>query len=262
MSNFRQDRPIDPGVDIRTFAVTFTASPARAFAPPATPGWHQLIHLSRGAVTVRAANHDWLVIPQRGLWIPSGVSCSLRLQGEVALRALYVRAARSAKGLLRECAALNIAPLLRELILRAASLGALDRRIPEQRRLIGVIRDELRALPAVPLQLPIPADERAARFAAMVGSAEPCRRPPLAHLFRRCGSSQRTMERLFRAQTSMSLGRWIRRHDLLAAAAKLASGERVSDVSDSLGYNSPSAFIAMFKRELGQTPASYAKQLA
>ena len=61
----------------------------------------------------------------------------------------------------------NVTPLLRELIVRANLIGALDVRVAEQKRLIGVIFDELRVLNAMPLQLPLPRDPRAARFAAM-----------------------------------------------------------------------------------------------
>jgi AraC-like DNA-binding protein len=76
-------------------------------------------------------------------------------------------------------------------------------------------------------------------------------------LLRQSGASRRTMERLFRAETGMSLGQWQRRQTLLHALRRLAAGESVSGVAGELGYNSPSAFIAMFRRELGQTPKRY-----
>ena len=53
--------------------------------------------------------------------------------------------------------------------------------LPEQKRLIGVIFDELRVLRAMPLQLPLPRDPRAARFAALaqgnLGSKNFCAHP-------------------------------------------------------------------------------------
>ena len=42
-----------------------------------------------------------------------------------------------------------------------------------------------------------------------------------------------------------------------ADVRRLAAGENVSGVAGELGYNSASAFIAMFRRELGQTPKRY-----
>ncbi|MBW7568141.1 helix-turn-helix domain-containing protein [Chromobacterium subtsugae] len=38
---------------------------------------------------------------------------------------------------------------------------------------------------------------------------------------------------------------------------QLASGKTVAQVSDALGYASPSNFIAMFRRALGAPPAQY-----
>jgi AraC-like DNA-binding protein len=35
------------------------------------------------------------------------------------------------------------------------------------------------------------------------------------------------------------------------------NGRKVSAVASDVGYESPSAFIAMFRRELGSTPRAY-----
>jgi AraC-like DNA-binding protein len=145
---------------------------------------------------------------------------------------------------------------LRELIVRTNLIGALDIAIPAQKRLIGVIRDELRMLVAVPLQLPQPRDPRAVRFAALA-AGEAGQRMTAAKMLRQCGASRRTLERLFRTETGMSLGQWQRRQILLAGLRRLAGGAAVKTVALELGYNSPSAFIAMFRRELGQTPKKY-----
>ena len=48
-----------------------------------------------------------------------------------------------------------------------------------------------------------------------------------------------------------------RQRVLLAALERLGNGEPVTSVALSLGYDSPSAFIAMFKKTLGATPSRY-----
>jgi AraC-like DNA-binding protein len=143
---------------------------------------------------------------------------------------------------------------LRELIVRTNLIGALDSSDAVQKRLMGVIFDELRVLTTVPLQLPLPSDPRAVRFTDLVAAAPDT---PATRLLRRCGASRRTLERIFRDETSMSLGQWLRRQKLLHALRRLASGETVNSIALELGYSSPSAFIAMFRRELGQTPTRY-----
>ena len=106
------------------------------------------------------------------------------------------------------------------------------------------------------LQLPQPRDSRAVQFAALVNRDSHVA-PSTEMLLRQCGTSRRTMERVFRAETGMSLGQWQRRQTLLHALRRLAAGESVGGVAGELGYNSASAFIAMFRRELGQTPKRY-----
>lgn len=46
---------------------------------------------------------------------------------------------------------------------------------------------------------------------------------------------------------------------MLLALPRLLSGEPVISVALSMGYDTPSAFIAVFKREMGVTPARYGK---
>jgi AraC-like DNA-binding protein len=256
MSNFRQAD--GSSILIRTYGVTFHggASGPRVMVPPSAGMWHQLVYATRGVMTVRTEQSAWVVPPHRAVWIPAGIDYHFDMGGAVAIRMLYVRPRQRGDGALpRDCAVVNVTPLLRELILRAVQLGALDAQVPEQKRLIGVILDQLRVLIAVPLQLPLPRDPRGMRFAALANSAPGSM--PTEAMLRRCGASRRTMERLFRAETGMSLGQWQRRQSLLHGLRLLAGGETVAAVSAELGYSSASAFIAVFRRELGQTPKRY-----
>jgi AraC-like DNA-binding protein len=52
----------------------------------------------------------------------------------------------------------------------------------------------------------------------------------------------------------MNFGEWCRRAALLRALAWFAEGRPVTAVALDLGYSSPSAFCAMFRRETGRTP--------
>lgn len=255
MSNFRQAD--EASIQVRSFGVTFRhgqkVSP-QYLVPPAAGMWHQLVCATRGALTVRTDQCAWVVPPHRAVWLPADFEYRLEMSGVVAVRMIYIRPGK--RGFPQECSVVNVTPLLRELILRTVQVGALDSAIPEQKRLIGVILDELKVLIAVPLQLPLPRDSRAVKFAALA-NRDSGGVPPAATLVRQCGASRRTMERLFRAETGMSLGQWQRRQTLLHALRRLAAGENVSGVAGELGYNSASAFIAMFRRELGHTPKRY-----
>nr|WP_268828294.1 helix-turn-helix domain-containing protein [Lysobacter gummosus] len=54
---------------------------------------------------------------------------------------------------------------------------------------------------------------------------------------------------------------WRQRTRLMRALERLAAGEAVTAVTLDLGYDSVSAFIAMFRRHLGATPTQYLKSL-
>ena len=262
LSGHRTDRRVlraaeadDPQVKIRSYALNV---PSGRTVLPHSHAWHQLIYAIRGVMTVRTAESVWVVPPHRAVWIPANVQYEVEMAGTVAMRTLYLRNSirRSWWGasMPGACAVVNVGPLLRELILRTTKLGALDERIPEQRRLLGVILDELKVLMAVPLQLPLPRDPRGACLAALLGQDDP---EPLQTLLRQSGASRRTMERIFRAETGMSLGQWQRRHKLLEGLRRLAAGETVKGIAFELHYSSASAFVAMFRRELGRTPGQY-----
>ena len=65
------------------------------------------------------------------------------------------------------------------------------------------------------------------------------------------------MARLFLAETGLGFRAWRQRARLLHALVALADDAPVTAVAFDAGYDSPSAFIAAFKREFGTTPARY-----
>jgi AraC-like DNA-binding protein len=158
-----------------------------------------------------------------------------------------------------DCGVLNVPALLRELILHAGARAPLWEDRPADGRLVGVIVDQLAALPAAPLQLPFPRDPRARRAADLLlaGVADPADDRTVTDLAREAGASRRTLERLFAAETGLSVGRWRTRARLVEAVRRLADGQAVTAVAAELGYATPSAFGAAFRRELGTSPGRY-----
>jgi AraC-like DNA-binding protein len=154
------------------------------------------------------------------------------------------------------CCAINVTSLLRELILEAMRLTMLDSGDRKQRRLARCILDQIDHTRDPALQLMLPRDARARRVAERVQSDLSSIRP-LTDLALGSGASVRTIERLFVRQTGMTFGRWLQRVRALHALERLAAGDSVVQAGLAVGYDSTSAFIAMFKRVLGRTPGSY-----
>ena len=71
------------------------------------------------------------------------------------------------------------------------------------------------------------------------------------------GASLRTLQRLFLAQTGLSLEAWRGRARMQQAVVALSAGAPVTEAALDAGYQSASAFIAAFKRAFGVTPSRY-----
>jgi transcriptional regulator GlxA family with amidase domain len=84
--------------------------------------------------------------------------------------------------------------------------------------------------------------------------ADPGGTVPLRRLAAGTGVGHRTLERLFLAETGLTISRWRQRLRLLRAIELLAAGESVTAVSGAVGYATPSAFTAMYRAHLGRTP--------
>jgi AraC-like DNA-binding protein len=73
----------------------------------------------------------------------------------------------------------------------------------------------------------------------------------------RLGVSSRTLSRVFQRETGMSFFRWRQQLHIGLALQRLAEGASVANIAIDLGYESTSAFIAMFRKITGTTPARY-----
>jgi AraC-like DNA-binding protein len=151
---------------------------------------------------------------------------------------------------------ISVAPLLREIILEVMRVGMLRVDIGEHSRLASVMADQIIHTRAMPLHIPYPSDRRAL---AVARAAQSNLRIdlPISDLVRGTGASVRTAERLFVQETGLTFGRWLQRVKVLHAIERLALGDSVTAAGLAVGYESTSAFIAMFKKVLGATPGSY-----
>jgi AraC-like DNA-binding protein len=217
--------------------------------------WAQLAYASEGVMTVDTEHGTWVVPSHRGVWIPAGTRHSVSMSTAVSMRTLYLAPALVGT-LPTRCCVLAIPALVRELILHAIARGPLRGDVPEHRRIVDFLLDQLRALPVVPLELPMPCDARALRIALRLRE-DPSNTSALDRLVRGTGASRRTLERLFQRETGLSLGRWRQQARLLQAMRLLARGESVTAIALDVGYRSTSAFIAAFASTLGTTPGRY-----
>jgi AraC-like DNA-binding protein len=244
-------------VDASTMPVTGSATnyPAEHVIASHSHRKGQLIYALHGVMVVASAGGQWIVPPTRGIWMPARTRHWIRCVGVVHMRSIYIRP-DAAPGMPTHCQAVGVSPLLRELIQAATAVVPPYADDSRDGRLMRLLIDELSTLPVLPLHLPQPADERLARICQTLLD-RPDDASTLTHWAERLGIDAKTIQRLFARDTGMTFGQWRQQARLLAGLEQLAAGSKVVDVALALGYDSPSAFATMFKRQFGQTPSEF-----
>jgi len=260
MSNIRQSTPtpLVPQTLARRLEGLAAEYEPGAVIPLHQHPFAQLLFASSGVMTVTTEHGTWVVPPERAVWVPARVGHSIRMTGRVSMRTLYLSDVLGPLAGIA-CCVVQVSALLRESILRAVAFPKSYREEGPEARLVAVIADEIRAAPTAPLHLPLPRDPRARRVADAL-RANPGDPRTLAAWSRVAGASARTLERVFERETKLPFGAWRQQARLLRALEQLASGESVTTVALELGYETPSAFIAMFRRSLGTSPGRYFQQ--
>ncbi|MDN2696565.1 helix-turn-helix transcriptional regulator [Janthinobacterium sp. SUN073] len=217
----------------------------------------QFAYAARGVISVHTPQGNWLVPPQRACWVPARLSHGMRMQGAVTMHNVFIDEAAIARmGLSPDCQVLDASPLLRQLLAEAVTVEALYAEQSRAGRLMALLLDEIAAMAALPLSAPLPQDARLARL-CMELLEHPSLDSSLDAMAAQAGMSRRTFTRQFRAQTGLAFAQWRQQACLLAAITRLAEGQAVTRVALDLGYASPSAFTAAFRRVLGRAPSDY-----
>lgn len=216
----------------------------------------QLLYAVAGVMEVATMEGLWVVPPQRAVWLPPNTDHSMRARGAVALRTLYVRPDACPTGFPIRPRVVHVSALLRELVMRAVEMPVQYDEAGREGRVVSLIFDEIKWLPDRPLHLTIPQDKRLAAIHLSL-LAKPADGRTLEQWGTFAGASVRTLARLCRAECGTSFLQWRQQHRILAAMPRLAAGEAVTSVALDLGYETPGAFAAMFRKLMGTTPSSY-----
>jgi AraC-like DNA-binding protein len=242
------------GFDVRSLACTYRDGHVLSAH---RHSWSQLVYARSGVLHVSAEERVWFVPPTRAVWIPHGVEHAISVRGEAALRTLYLAPERAA-AIGRGVEALEVSPLLRELILHVVALGMLEPMQPAHDRLAGVLVDAIGAARRLDLALPLPRDARARKLVERL-RADPAEKVDLERLARASGASLRTLERRVSQETGLTIEAWRQKARLVHSAAALSAGASVTAAALASGYDSPSAYIAAFRRQFGVTPGGFAR---
>ena len=251
---------------------------ADAHFEPHSHAWAQLAYCASGIVQVTAAQSGaatsdevtYILPPSRAVWIAPGVQHHISVLEAAEFRTLYIHAAAAPAGWQR-CRVIVVSALLRETIQAldlpltsipetAAALAG-DGVIPKREQLLMALAlDEISRAACEQLGVPMPhshsGDKRLRALCEAVLRA-PSHRATLAAWAADIGASERTAARLFRDELGLSYQQWRQQAVLAHALPLLARGQSIGTVATATGYASDSAFSAMFKTAMGQSPRHF-----
>nr|WP_192886671.1 helix-turn-helix transcriptional regulator [Agrobacterium sp. LAD9] len=214
----------------------------------------QLVMALRGGITCRVPSGMWMVPPHCGVWVPGGMPHSNVATANARLFFLFIEP--GAADLPDRCCTLSLSPLVRELIIEMADQSEVA--MVDAELFTTLLLSALSRMPIEDLHLPITDEPRLARIASALVD-DPSDRSTIARWATRVALSENSLARLVQRETGLTFGRWRQQLQLIIALRSLAAGATVQQVSGDLGYESVSAFITMFKKALGTSPARYLK---
>ncbi|WP_406721116.1 AraC family transcriptional regulator [Thioclava litoralis] len=229
----------------------------------APEAWPRALFSYDGMMRIEADLDRWFIPDRHGIWIPSGTSTKASLIADLEYQAFLIAPRFAARLAMPDRpTVLHASPLIRGIGRRLMLIdgGAALRRPAEWRRLCWAALDELARLERPDFALPGSGDPRLAQVMTRL-LVSPAETSNLGRLAANIGTSERTLSRLFQKETGLNWREWRDRLRFFLAIEGLQSGRSSTDLANWLGYSSPSAFVAAFKRRSGNSPKSWRRGL-
>lgn len=223
--------------------------------PPHQHRRAQLLAVTSGSIAVVAEGSTFIAPPERAIWVPAKTLHETRHLASTQLHTLYV-ATDGDSDLPRQTSVIQINSLIRELLNVIIARPRLYDERGADGRVISVLLDQLASSRPLPLHMPVPKTKRLSSIANRLLEA-PAEAPTIAEIARSLAMSPRTLERQFKSETGITLRSFRRQAKLFRALELLSTRMSVSEVSDTLGFGDPSAFVSMFRSAFGITPGRY-----
>jgi AraC-like DNA-binding protein/quercetin dioxygenase-like cupin family protein len=242
----------------RPLIVRVQSLPARSYFAEHSHTWNQLVYAIAGALTVNADGRSIVISPEQAVWLPTGTRHSVGSLMGAEFRSLWV-ANDASPGIKYGTTVIHVSPLLRALIVEAASLKQEDRHYAN--RVTALIFDQLRMATPIAAALPWPTHPALLALCESLYAdpANPRHSDKWGH---EIGMSPRTLTRRFESEVGMTLRTWRQRLRLFKAIELLGSDLPITEIALRLGYSSASAFIFMFRSEMSVSPLQYRRHLS
>jgi AraC-like DNA-binding protein len=155
-----------------------------------------------------------------------------------------------------KCCFFQLSPLIKEMFLHLSKMPKNYHEDPTKLLFANATLQTLEEIPAANYSMPIPYSLKLSHMADVM-TANPADRTTLSQWAKQMGMSERNLARLVIKETGLTFGTWRQQFQLVTALRELECGVSIQQIAWSLGYESVTAFITMFKKNLGKPPKKY-----
>lgn len=216
----------------------------------------QATYILSGMITFFAEGRTFVVPAGHLIWLPRHTLHAAEASGDVHFVSLYENSGTPVE-LPAASQVIEASDLLKSVFERLIALQVRRQKGPVYDALVLLLFNEIGTSRPVEMSVPMPEDARLRRV------CEDILRQPSATISKdrltRVGNvSARTLSRLFKSELNLTFTDWLKQVLILSAISKLNQrGATVAGVAADLGYESPSAFTAMFRRSVGYPPSAF-----
>ncbi|PAJ75313.1 AraC family transcriptional regulator [Pseudoalteromonas sp. NBT06-2] len=217
--------------------------------------WSQLCYSCKGVTQTETKEGIFVLPPEQALWLPAKAEHQQRLKNSGSNRSLYIDPDWS-EPLGNKVRSLTVDPLLKALILEIANWPEQYQQTEQTDRLVRVLIDRLAIAPSNELFMPTIKDNRLLPIIEVLNN-EPANKLTIEQWATKVGASSRTLNRLFNKSYGMGFSKWKQKIRILKSLELLNEAVPLQEIAYSLGYESSSAFLTCFKKQLGCSPKKY-----
>lgn len=225
-------------------------------SPPHSHENGQFVFVESGVLHLRSTHGAWIVPKEHLGWIPKDEVHNAQALSDV--KGWTILTNQKFEDILpKKICTIKTTPLLTALLDRIVHTNDNEE---FKAKAFDLIFEELKNIETEKLQIPLPLSPNLASIAQDVldDLGQIKRIEEWAAL---AGTSKRTFTRHFLLETGMTFDEWRKNAIGLKAVELLSQGRQVSDIAFDLGYESVSAFIAMFKKHFGKTPTHFFRNI-
>lgn len=215
----------------------------------------QLYFVQKGVIAIITAQGRYIAAPNQGVWVPAEQEHEVIAKTHTQLIHFYL-APEQCEDTPVHCVTLQGNTFFSAMALEASTIPNVYSWEGSDGRLLRLVRDRICQAQWLDTYLPYPNDERLKLIVERL-QKHPAIKSDLIAWGKFVSASSRTLTRRFKIETGMTYSDWRQRLNIQIAIKHIVLGDSINDIAKMLGYESSSAFIYMFKKQLGATPNHY-----